>query len=290
MFYFTLALAGSAAAAFTHLGALHTADDIARVKDHVDAGDEPWSTAFTLLMENDHAQLSYEPNAVEVITRGSTGTNTENYSNAYQDAAAAYQLALEWLILGNDSYADASVAILNDWSSTLQDINGTSDMFLAAGLYGYQFANAAELMSTYSGWSDDDQSAFGVMLTDIFANYSRLFLDDHNGNDEYHYYANWDFCNIACLMAVGIFTDNDTMYSQAVDYFLTGPSNGALPVFAIANYTEDGSTKTLMQGQEAGRDQGHATLDFALLGVIAQQGYNQGDDLFASYTNEILNG
>jgi hypothetical protein len=79
------------------------------------------------------------------------------------------------------------------------------------------------------------------------------------------------------------------MYDNAVNYVRTGPSNGALPVFGIANYTESGSGKILTQGQEAGRDQGHATLDIMLLGVIAQQVYNQGDDMFATYSNEILN-
>jgi hypothetical protein len=35
-----------------------------------------------------------------------------------------------------------------------------------------------------------------------------------------------------------------------INYVRTGPSNGALPVFAIANYTEPGSNKVLTQGQE----------------------------------------
>ena len=79
------------------------------------------------------------------------------------------------------------------------------------------------------------------------------------------------------------------MYDAAVQYVRAGLSNGALPVFGVANYTEDGSGKVLTQGQEAGRDQGHSTLDIMLSGFIAQQVYNQGDDLFAEYGNEILN-
>jgi hypothetical protein len=128
------------------------------------------------------------------------------------------------------------------------------------------------------------------MLNDIFATMNSLFLANHNGQNYYHYYANWDLCNLASLIAIGIFTDNKTMFDDAVNYVKTGPSNGALPVFSIANFTEPGSGKILMQGQEAGRDQGHSTLDFTLLGVVAQQAYNQGVDLFATYKNEILNG
>ena len=277
--------------AFVHPGALHTARDIARAKQHVESGEKPWATGYNLLSQNSHSQVNYVPRPVEVLVRGSTGDNVENYAAAYNDAAAAYQLALRWLITGNESYADKSVEILNAWGSTLRDIDGSSDLYLAAGIYGYQFANAAELMRDYSGWTLGLRVSFATMLTDTFAKYSRRFLNEHNGNaDIYHYYANWDQCNIASLMAIGIFTDNKTMYDHAVDYLLTGLSNGALPVFTIANYTEDGSRKLLAQTQEAGRDQAHSLLDFALLGVIAQQGYNQGDDLFASFGNMILNG
>jgi hypothetical protein len=66
--------------------------------------------------------------------------------------------------------------------------------------------------------------------------------------------------------------------------------NGALPYFSIANFTEEGSGKQIMEIQESGRDQGHSTLCIALLGVIGQQGWNQGVDLFSTYQHEILNG
>ena len=284
-------LLSGAAAAFVHPGALHTADDIARAKYHVTAGDEPWSTAFELLTQNGRSHSTWKPSAHEYIIRGSG--YAENYESAYNDAAAAYQLALRWLITGDDTFANASIRILNAYSSTLKGLQGSTDLYLAAGLYGYQFANAAELMRSYSGWNISSQHDFGTILTDIFASVSLSFLEEHNGNPTSkfhgHYYANWDLCNIANLMAVGIFTDNQTMYDYATEYFLTGAGNGALPNFAVANFTEEGTGKTLTQGQEAGRDQGHATLDFALLGVIAQQGFNQGNDLFATYESMILN-
>ena len=42
------------------------------------------------------------------------------------------------------------------------------------------------------------------------------------------------------------------------------------------------------QGQEAGRDQGHNTLDISILTVIAQQAWNQGVDLYGFANNRIL--
>ncbi|KAJ5980411.1 hypothetical protein N7481_007709 [Penicillium waksmanii] len=287
---FLLALT-AAGTAFVHPGALHTTQDFERINTHVANGDEPWNTTWTLLTTSKFAQSSYLPSPKVTVYRGANGVDTENYPSLYRDTAAAYQLAIRWKVTNNTSYADAAVNILSSWAMTLTAIDGTSDKYLASGLYGYQMANAAEVMSDYSGWASSNKSATATMLTDIFASMNTLFLEDHNGNDYYHYYANWDQCNLASLLAISIFTDNQTMYDYALDYFRSGPSNGALPVFAIANYTvtESGSDKILTQGQEAGRDQGHATLDMALLGIIAQQAYNQGDDLFSTYSNEILN-
>ncbi|KAF2855137.1 exopolysaccharide inner membrane protein-like protein [Plenodomus tracheiphilus IPT5] len=282
---------------FVHPGALHTSQDIERVKNHVKNKEQPWLRAMQHLETLPLAQTTRPPIAVATLTRGIDPEDRslpQNYANAYRDAHGAYQLALRWLMTDDTKFADAAVKILNAWSSTLKTIRGNGDRFLAAGIYGYEFANVGELMRTYSGWSQQDQDKFGAMLNDIFAKYNRNFLDNHNGIPA-HYYANWYQCNIASLMAIGIFNDNQTMFDFAVDYFRDGPIDGkvaygALPFFSIANFTEEGSTKILMQGQEAGRDQGHAMLDFALLGVIGQQGRNQGVDTFGFYGSQILNG
>ncbi|KAL3480793.1 chondroitin AC/alginate lyase [Aspergillus californicus] len=289
MHHLSLFVLAATATAFVHPGALHTIKDFERINTHVANGDEPWNTSWALLEASKYAQASYEPTPKEIVYRGANGVDSENYPSLYRDTAAAYQLAIRWKISNDTGYADAAVNILSSWAATLTGIDGTSDKFLASGLYGYQMANAAELMSDYSGWDSSNKTATATMLTEVFASMNTLFLEEHNGNDYYHYYANWDQCNIASLLAIGIFTDNQTMYDYALDFVRTGPSNGALPVFAIANYTESGSDKVLTQGQEAGRDQGHSTLDIVLLGIIAQQAYNQGDDLFATYSNEILN-
>lgn len=283
-----------AAHQFVHPGALHTNADIRRVKEHVERQDKPWYTAFKHLESSKLAQPAWNSTPQSILVRGNNSELPVNYPYAYRDAHSAYQLALRWLITNNATYADAAVATLDAWGSTLRDIRGSEDKFLAAGLYGYQFANAAELLRLYPGWPKANQTAFGSMLNTVFARYNQDFLDNHNDKPNF-YYANWDLCNIASLMAIGIFNDNATMYNFAVNYFKHGPAdgavaNGALPFFSIANYTEEGSNKRLMQGQEAGRDQGHALLCFALLGVIGQQGYNQGVDLFAVFGNEILNG
>src|SRR5690625_7017875 len=62
------------------------------------------------------------------------------------DVHAAYQNALRWRLTGASEHGAAAVGILNGWASTLSAISGNADRFLAAGIYGYQLANAAELL------------------------------------------------------------------------------------------------------------------------------------------------
>ncbi|KAI5923768.1 chondroitin AC/alginate lyase [Camillea tinctor] len=278
----------ASAFAFVHPGLLHTTEDLARVKGHVDKAEEPWNTAWKLLTSNSHAQSTYQASPQEVVYRGSDGTHSQNYPRLYNDVHAAYQLAIRWHVEGAEEYANASINILNAWANTLTAIGGNSDMFLAAGIYGYQMANAAELMRDYSGWDAAAQDKLKTMFVDIFYPLNYRFLTTHNDQDEYHYWANWDFCNLAAIMAFGVFTDNQTMYNWGRDYFLHGDGRGAINNFIYHNFTEEGTGKRLAQGQEAGRDQGHATLDFALLGAIMQMGYNQGEDLYAVMDNSGL--
>jgi hypothetical protein len=105
-----------------------------------------------------------------------------------------------------------------------------------------------------------------------------------------HFFANWELCNIASAMAMGVLTDNRTVWDFAVNYFKTGDGTGAINN-AITNIVEEpGKGALLGQGQESGRDQGHSALDIQLLGVIGQQAWNQGEDLFAYNDSRILRG
>ena len=50
------------------------------------------------------------------------------------------------------------------WLSTLKAIEGTSDRYLAAGIYGYQLSNAAEILRDYPKWSP---AGFGKSSTPL---------------------------------------------------------------------------------------------------------------------------
>src|SRR5580765_1614568 len=216
------------ARAFAHPGLLHSDDDFARMQAKVAAGAQPWLSGWQRLTANAHAQLTWTARPAAMIYRGADGTNPENYAQLFNDAAAAYALALRWKISGDSRYADTAVQILNAWSAVLVGIGGTSDKFLAAGLYGYQMANAAEIMRTYSGWSAADFARFKTMMTTVFYAMTHDFLTRHNAACISHYWANWDLCNMDSVLAIGVLTDDRAIYDEAVAYFETGAGNGAI--------------------------------------------------------------
>jgi hypothetical protein len=274
-----------AARGFVHPGLLHASADFDRMRAKVAAGAQPWKAGWDRLVANPHAALTWTPRPAAVVYRGANGTNPENYGQLYNDAAAAYALALRWQISGDGAYADRAVAVLNAWSSTLTGIDGTSDKFLAAGLYGYQLANAAEIVRGYAGWAAADFARFQTMMRAVFYPMNHDFLTRHNGACISHYWANWDLCNMDSMLAIGVLLDDRAIYDEAVDYFENGAGNGAIEKAVF--YVHPGH---LGQWQESGRDQGHNTLGIGLAGAFCEMAWKQGDDLYGWDDNRFLAG
>lgn len=92
------------------------------------------------------------------------------------------------------------------------------------------------------------------------------------------------------MHAIGVLADRQDLIDEAIDYFKNGGGMGAIENTIWKIHNEEDTNKALGQNQEAGRDQGHATLVFAHLAVLAQQSYSQGEDLFAYLDSRILAG
>ncbi|MDO7846263.1 alginate lyase family protein [Hymenobacter sp. M29] len=272
--------------AFTHPGLLHTSADFTRMQTKVAAGSQPWTAGFGRLSSNSLSSLTrnFTNPVPSTVYRGFDGTNPENYASLFRDIAAAYATALRWKVTGDVSYANKSVAILNAWSQNLTTISGTSDKYLAAGIYGYEFANAAEIMRGYSGWAPADFLRFQNLMRNVFYPMNHDFLVNHNGNCITAYWANWDLCNTASMLAIGVLCDDRAIYNEALNYYKFGGGSGAFNQVMPYYYGN------LAQWQESGRDQGHSLLGVALAGSLAQMAYNQGDDLFAYGNNALLKG
>ncbi len=261
-------------AATAHPGMLHTQADFAYIAAKIATGTEPWASGWNRLTANPHSQPGWVPRPLATVIRGGTG---QNYPQLYNDVHAAYQNALNWRISGNTASRDTAVEICNAWSAMLVEVTGNADRFLAAGIYGYQFANAAELLRDAPGF---DLGRFQTMLVNCFYPLSDDFLRNHNGACITNYWANWDLCNIAGILATGILCDDDAMIDQALDYFWNGAGNGSIQ-HAIP-FLHDGG---LAQWQESGRDQAHSMMGIGLMATVMEMAWNQGIDLYAARDN-----
>ncbi|WBO64951.1 alginate lyase family protein [Streptomyces camelliae] len=276
----------AAGGAFAHPGLLHTGADLARMAAKVKAGASPYTAGYAKLTANRHSQSAWTPNPQAIVYRGTVyrGTgNPQNYGVLYHDIHAAYQNALRYHVSGDSTHADTAVAILNAWSAKLTKVDGSADRFLAAGIYGYQAANAAELVRDHSDFALE---RFQKMLLDVFYSVSEDFLVNHNnGTPAPHYWPNWDLCNMACALATGIFCDDQAKVERAVEYFKHGDGMGSIK-HAIPVVHDDG----LAEWMEAGRDQGHSLMGVGLMSTICEMAWNQGIDLYGYDDNRFLKG
>jgi regulation of enolase protein 1 (concanavalin A-like superfamily) len=269
----------TANAQYVHPGGLHTLADLNRMKTQVAAGAHPWIDDWNLLIA--------DPLAQNTVTSGARANMGANRQRADQDAHAAYLNAIRWYISGDTSHADAAVRILNAWAAAVSQVPTAP----APDVYGLQaipiqdFALAAEVLRLYPGWAAADITAFKNMFTNYFYPAVNEFLTNHNGYCISYYWANWDAANIGALIAMGVFNDNTAWFNQGVDYYETGPGNGA--IMHAVYYLWPGN---LGQWNEAGRDQEHDQLGIGLLGYAAQTAWNQGVDLYGFAGNRLLAG
>ena len=267
---------------FVHPGILHTQKSIEAVKANIAAGDATTVAAYNALRGDGFSDPNWGGRPLENVVRGNTG---DNRAQMYIDIERAYHTGLLYQLDAGDQYGDAAVRILNGWSHTMKSLSGNADRFLAAGIYGYQMANAAELVRDHK---DFDKEAMDTLLLNIFYPMNKDFLENHNGAAISNYWANWDLCNIASMMAIGIFCDREDIYHEALSYYKNGEGMGSvfntMPyVYATGDYGEE-----LAQWQESGRDQGHATLGIGLCGAINEMAWSQGDDLYGMSDNRFL--
>lgn len=302
---------------FIHPGLLHTQADFDRVKAQLAAGNATVTAAYNQLVASQYAQSNAGAWPTETIVRG--GGVGENYLNTCRGAAVAYQNALRWKIEGNRSCAQNAVNTLMNFARTTKYFGGDSNWALACGLQGYQFANAAELVRDFDGWSADDFEEFKQWMVNFWYNGNMQFLRYRNGTWENpgkwwrapgHYWSNWPLCNALSVISIGVLCDDPFIYNQGMSFFkydqcgtFVEPRTadpiindglteflGNFVVTTATSAEETGAYGRLGQMNESGRDGGHVAMALGLAVDIAKTGWNQGDDLFAFMDHRLAAG
>ena len=301
---------------FVHPGGLHTQDDFDRIKRQLAEGNEKVTKAYNVLKTAAYAQPTAATYPTEEIARGS---DSDNYMNAARGACIAYQNALRWKIEGNEKCARHAVEVLMAWCNTTKAIVGGSDARLATGIYGYEFAQAAELMRDYEGWARDDFHRFQQWMYQLWYPNTVSFLRERNGRWQNtskwweapgHYWSNWGLCNLLACVSIGILCDDVFVYNLGMSFFkydqvgtFVDPRTadpiltdgltdflGNLVVTTVEWEGETGAYGKVGQMNESGRDAGHAAMALGLAVDVAHVGWNQGDDLFSYMDHRLAAG
>ncbi len=255
---------------FVHPGMNQSADDLAYMKKLVDSGQEPWKSAFDKLVATTDTTFIAKPYAH--VMRGPYAKPNIGGDELSKSANLSYNCALLWYLTGDRNYANTAIRCFDSWSATLWDFD-YNDAKLLAGWTGHAFINAAEILRyTNAGWKKESIDRFTEMLMTVYYPLLRYYYPTANGN--------WDGAIIHSLMAIGIFTDNRSLFNNAVDHFLHGPVNGSIFKYIYPSG----------QCQESARDQAHVQLGLGEFAGAAQVAFTQGVDLFSIGENRIGRG
>lgn len=290
-------VAASESGVFRHPGLLVTEPDFTRIREHIQAGQQPWTGMWDKLCADRATALNAMPNPLAEVYRA------DNSKHAmYRDIQRAWCLALRWRLSDDTRYADKAVETLDAWANKLKLIgtvrpgstaHDDHTFILMAGMQGHQWAQTGEIMRGYPGWAPESQARFKEMLLSVFASISSDWLNNvmNNGAGTLSH-ANWHLASMCGAMAIGVFCDRPDLYRLAVDYFAAN-NRGQLKRFGNGSivhgvyYMHPGH---FGQWQESGRDQGHSTLCMSLGGDVLEMAWNQGDDLYGLYNNRFLAG
>jgi hypothetical protein len=200
---------------FVHPSVHNTSQELERIKYRVKY--EPTSAArmgWDDMTNSSLASLSYQHVPYSnVVVKGSGTTPSETQFR--NDGQAAYAMALQWVVTGNNQYRDKALAILSDWSATFvllsPDVGtSTSQLQLESAWYAPVLVAAADIMRYYNngvaGWNTNDIARFDAMLNYL---YSLAFQASDNEN-------NWGASGALALMAVGVYQENRTRFNTGV--------------------------------------------------------------------------
>lgn len=277
------------AMAFVHPGVLVTRAQLDNVRQQVNAGAEPWASAYTQLRTSDFASLSWTPRPREIVECGPSSNPNLGCSDEREDAIAAYTHALQWYLTRDSRYAQKAIQIMDAWSAVIKD-HTNHNARLQTGWAGASWSRAAELIRhTYTGWPADRVTRFATMLRNVYLPEIRDGSPNTNGN--------WELIMMDAMIGIGVFLDDQATFDRAVGIwrgrvpaYIYLTSDGQYPKSPpgsskdtpeeLIAYWQDQSTFVDGLAQETCRDFGHTGWGFDAAAHVAETAWIQGVDLY----------
>ncbi|MDG4798024.1 lectin [Micromonospora sp. WMMD1082] len=271
---------------FVHPGVHVSRGQLDFVRSRVQAGAQPWTSAFNQMMNSRYASLTRNPAARAVVECGSYSNPNNGCTDEREDAIAAYTHALAWYVTGDSRYAQKSIQIMDAWSATITSHTG-SNAPLQTGWAGSVWPRAAEIIRyTYGSWPN--ATRFATMLRTV---YLPVVRNGSNSN------GNWELTMMEATVGIAVFLEDRAAYDAAVTRFLNRarafiylPSDGDLPHTVpgsglstraqIVNYWHGQSTFVAGLAQETCRDFTHTGYGISAISHVAETSRIQGRDLY----------
>jgi hypothetical protein len=278
----------AAPATFTHPGVLVSRPQLDFVRAKVQAGAQPWTSAYQQMMASSYASLSRTPKPRAVVECGSYSNPNNGCTDEREDAIAAYTLALAWYITQDARYANKAIAIMDAWSPVIKD-HTNSNAPLQTGWAGSSWPRAAEIIRyTYTGWSAQGITNFSNMLRNV---YLPKIINGSNSN------GNWELSMLEAAIGISVFLEDKTSYDKVVTKYRarvpayiylstdgslpkTVPGSGLDTTAKIISYWQGQSTFVTGLTQETCRDFVHTGYGIAAIADIAETTRIQGQDLY----------
>ncbi|MFE9860977.1 alginate lyase family protein [Streptomyces sp. NPDC005780] len=287
------AVRAAAPAAFTHPGVLVSRPQLDFVRAKVQAGAQPWKSAYDQMMGSKYASLSRTAKPRAVVECGSYSNPNYGCTDEREDAIAAYTLSLAWYVTQDSRYAVKAVEIMDAWSAVIKD-HTNSNAPLQTGWAGSSWPRAAEIIKyTYSSWPNAGR--FATMLRTV---YLPKVINGSNSN------GNWELSMTEAAIGISVFLEDRTSYDKAVSKFrgrvpayIYVTADGSLPKTApgsgldtrdeIIGYWQGQSTYLDGLSQETCRDLTHTGYGLSAISHIAETSRIQGQDLYPEIADRL---
>jgi hypothetical protein len=288
----------AAPAHFVHPGVLVNAGQLAFVRAKVEAGEQPWKSAYDKMRNSDYGKLNYQAHPRANVECGSQSNPNHGCSDEREDAIAAYTHALLWSMTGNSAHAEKAIQIMDAWSGTIQKHTGHNAP-LQTGWAGSLFPAAAELiLHTYTGWSASKVDRFKQVMRDVYLPTVQKGNAGANGN--------WELIMTEATINIAVFLDDKSAFDKAVALwrrrvpayvYLT--SDGDYPKAATSTHNTRAkiikywhNQQTFVDGiaQETCRDLGHTQWGISAALAAAETAYQQGVDLYGEESLRLRKG
>ncbi|MCW2874276.1 MAG: secreted protein [Streptomyces oryziradicis] len=271
---------------FTHPGVLVSQSQLDFVRTQVQAGAQPWKSAYDQMMASTYASLSRTPAPRAVVECGSYSNPNYGCTDEREDAIAAYTDALAWYITKDARYAQKAIQLMDAWSAVITS-HTNSNAPLQTGWAGSVWPRAAEIIRyTYTSWPNVDR--FATMLRTV---YLPEVINGSNSN------GNWELSMMEAAVGISVFLNDGTSYDKAVTRYLnrvqayiylatdgslpkTVPGSGLDTSAKIVSYWQGQSTFVTGLTQETCRDFTHTGYGISAISHVAETARIQGQDLY----------